>query len=146
MPTKPATKGVAGVGIDLERAPDLLDAAGPHHHDPVGHGERLLLVVRDHDRGDAEPALQVAQLAAQPGADPGIEGRERLVEQEQAGAERQRPGQGHALLLPARELGRVFAGLLGQADQLQELAHPGLDLRPARAGGDEAVGDIVADR
>ena len=49
-PTKSATKAVRGPGVDLGRAPHLLDAPAVHHHDAVGHGQRLLLVVRDHDR------------------------------------------------------------------------------------------------
>ena len=47
-----------------------------------------------------------AQLAAHPQAQELVEGRERLVEQQDARLGDERPGQRHALLLPARELGR----------------------------------------
>ena len=131
--------------VDLVGRADLLDPALAHHHDPVGHGERLLLVVRDHDRGHAEPVLQVADLAAQPGAHPRVERRKRLVEQQQARRQGQRAGQRDALLLAAGELGRILVGLLGQADQRQQLAHALVDLGARLAGRDQAVADIVLD-
>ncbi len=43
--------------IDLRRRTDLLDAAIAHDCNPVRHGQRLVLIVRHHDRRDAEPAL-----------------------------------------------------------------------------------------
>ena len=39
--------------VDLLRRADLLDAAGVHHADAVGHGDRLLLVVGDEQEGGA---------------------------------------------------------------------------------------------
>ena len=41
----------------------------------------------------------------------------------------------HALLLPARQLNGIFAALLGQADQRQQLGHAGRDLAGAPCGG-----------
>ena len=41
---------------------------------------------------------------------------------------RQRPGDGHPLLLAAGQLGRVRVALVGEADQLQQLAGPLLRL------------------
>ena len=40
--------------IDLGGRPDLMDAARPHDDDAIGHGERLALVVRDHQRRGAD--------------------------------------------------------------------------------------------
>ncbi len=40
--------------VDIPCAADLLDHAVIEHRDPVGHGQRLILVVRDIDDGDAE--------------------------------------------------------------------------------------------
>jgi hypothetical protein len=51
----------------------------------------------------------------------GVEVRERLVEQEERGGRRQRPGRGHALLLSARQLVRVAAGEIGHSHELQHL-------------------------
>ena len=51
--------------IDLEADEDLLDAPVVHANDTIGDGQRLLLVVRHHQRRQAEPALQGADLVAQ---------------------------------------------------------------------------------
>ena len=107
--------------VDLVGRADLVDPALAHDDDAVGHRERFLLVVRHHDRGDAEPLLQVADFAAQPRAHARVERRERLVEQQQARRQRQRAGERDALLLAAGKLRRVFFGLVGEADQRQQL-------------------------
>ena len=102
-----------GLAIDLRGRTDLLDHALVHHHDAVGHGERFFLVVRHHDGGDAEPALQRLDLVAQAQAHARIERGERLVEQQQAGRGRERAGERDALLLAAGELHGIFAAVLG---------------------------------
>ena len=71
--------------VNLGRRADLIDDALVHHHDAVGHRHRFFLVVRDHDGGDAEPALQILDLVAQPQPHARIERGERLIEQEQPG-------------------------------------------------------------
>ena len=108
VPTKSATKAVVGLAVDLRRRPDLLDHALVHHHDAVGHRERFFLVVRHHDGGDAEPALQRLDLVAQAQPHARIERGERLVEQQQAGRGRERARERDALLLAAGELHRIF--------------------------------------
>ena len=50
----------------------------------------------------------------------GIEGGERLVQQEKSGHEGQRPGQGHPLLLAPRELVRVALGQAVQPGGIEE--------------------------
>ena len=87
-PTKSATNAVARAIVDLLGRADLLDLAVVHDDDPVGHRQRLLLVVRDVERGDAEPVLQFAQLDPHLGAQLGVEVRERLVEQQHRSARR----------------------------------------------------------
>ena len=110
------------VVVDLEGRADLLDPALAHHHHAIGERERLLLVVRDVDRRDAELALDRPDLIAQGDADLGIEGRQRLVEQEHLWLDRERARERDALLLPARELVRVAIRLLGHVDHLEQLA------------------------
>ena len=61
------------LAIDLLRRTDLLDRAAIHHADPVGDGERFFLIVGDIDRGDADRALDVANLVAQVGPELGGE-------------------------------------------------------------------------
>jgi hypothetical protein len=107
----------ADEGGDEPRAPencrsrtacaDLLHVALAHHHDAVGHGQGLLLVVRDHDRGQAELALQVADLDADFVPELGVEIGERLVEQQDVRLHGQRAGERDALLLAAGELARI---------------------------------------
>ena len=60
-----------------------------------------------------------------------IQRRERLVQQDQLRLDGQRPGQGDALLLAARQLVRVALAQPGQADGLQQLA----DARAAPRSG-----------
>ena len=128
-------EGGGRAAVDLGRRADLLDAAAVHHHDAVGHGERLLLVVRDHDGGDAEPALQRLDLVAQAHAHPRIERRERLIEQQQRRRGGERAGERHALLLAARELRRILGALLRQPDERQQLGDARGDLARAPCGG-----------
>ena len=56
--------------------------------------------------GTPAAAISARQLAARPGAGGGIEGRQRLVQQQHLGLARQRPGQGHALALATGQGGR----------------------------------------
>ena len=92
-----------------------------HHHDAVGHGKRLFLVVRHHDGGDADLLLQAADLAAQAHALQRIERRKRLVQQEQTGGSGERPRKRDALLLSAGELARILRFAARQADELEQL-------------------------
>src|SRR5215208_4643273 len=131
--------------VDLGRRADLLDDAVVHHHDAVGHGERLLLVVGDHDGRDAEALLQGADLLAQAHPHLGVERRERLVEEEEVRRRRERAGERDALLLAARELPRVFAMLLGQADEREKLIDATLDLGRPFSAVDEPVADVAGD-
>ena len=84
-------EGGRRLAVDLERRADLLDDAVVHDHDPVGHGQRFLLVVGHHDRGDPQTALQLLHLVAQVDPHLGVERRERFVEQQERWIRCQRP-------------------------------------------------------
>src|SRR5215469_3492598 len=56
-------------GVEILRFAALEQSAEVHHSDPVGHGERFLLIVRYQDRRDAELALHLADRAPQSLAD-----------------------------------------------------------------------------
>ena len=74
----------------------------------------------------------------------GVEGRQRLVEQQHRRLDRQRAGQGDALLLAAGQLAGVAVGVLAEADQLEHLA--GATLRAVAAvlaAQLEPEGDVV---
>ncbi|MNS63523.1 hypothetical protein D3C72_966190 [compost metagenome] len=108
--------------VDFLRRGVLLDLAVVHHGDAVGHQHGFVLIVRDHQRGDAEVALQLAQLGAQMLADAGVEGGHRFVEQQQRRCRRQSAGQRDALLLAAGQLAGVLFLAAGEADQFEHLA------------------------
>ncbi len=85
-------EAVRGPVVELARAADLLDPGVVHHRDVVGDRHRLLLVVRDEQRGDVDLVVQPAQPLAQLRADLGVERAERLVEQQHAAARRRARG------------------------------------------------------
>ena len=111
--------------VHRARRPELLDPPAVHHRHPVGHRQRLLLVVRHVDERDPDLLLQRLQLDLQLATELGVERPERLVEQEHRRAEDERTGQGAALLLAARELNRPTLLEARQLDELEQLARPG---------------------
>ena len=129
-----ATKRVAGRLVDIGRVADLLDAAGVHHRDPIGHDERLALVVRHEHRGDAEPALDGDDLDAHLLAQLEIEVRQRLVQQQHGRIDDERAGERHPLPLAARHLQRTA---LAQAGELARGR-----ARPRRACAISAAGTL----
>ena len=119
-----AWRAVDGLGRAL-----LQHAAGVHHDQPVGEPARLVEVVRDeHDRN--------RQLAAQVGEQPVqalpvhlVDGRKRLVEQQQARRARQRTRHRHALPLPARKrAGPARLLVARQPHMLEPVTRPGQTL------------------
>ena len=95
-----------GAVVDLGGRAHLRDPAAEHHDDPVGHAQRLRLVVRDVDGGDADAPLDVADEDAHLLAQLGVEIGERLVEQQDARLDHERARQRDTLLLAAGELAR----------------------------------------
>ncbi len=92
------------VVVDFPRWRNLLQDAILHDRDPVAHGHRLDLVVRDIDEGGAQALMQLLQL------DPGLHPQHRvqvgegLVEQEHPRLADDGAAEGDALALAAREL------------------------------------------
>ena len=78
---KSATARGSRLLVDLLRSADLGDRAVEHDGQAVGQGERLLLVVGDQHEGDADRALELAQLDVHVLAQLLVEGGERLVQQ-----------------------------------------------------------------
>src|SRR5204863_2296439 len=75
-----------------------------------------------------------------------VERTERLVEQEDAGAQNERPRKRDPLLLPARELRRPVVLAAAQVDELERLLGEQPPLAPGYAALLEAVRDVVHDR
>ena len=93
---------------------------------------RLLLVVGDVHEGGADPPLHRLELGLDLAAQRHVEGAQRLVEQQDGGLDHERPRQGDALPLPARELVDAAALEPVQAHQRQRLRDPAA----ARVAGD----------
>src|SRR5438105_1706920 len=90
--------------VNIGRCADLLDLAGIHHRDPVGHGECFLLVVGDEDHGQTEFALQLLQLELHRLPQLLVERAERFVAKQHPRFDHDGAGQGDALLLAPGEL------------------------------------------
>ena len=108
-PDEPGHERRPRLVVDLGGRADLLDPALVHHHDLVRQLQGLLLVVRHQQARHAELAVELVEPAAEVLADLGIEGPERLVEQEHLGrgaSARERD----PLPLAAGQLVRVAAG------------------------------------
>ena len=101
-----------------------MEDAGAHHRDPVGERQGLLLVVRDvQDRRPHAP-LEGLQLDPHLLAQPGVQVRQRLVEEQDRGIGRQGAGERHALLLAAGELVRVPPIQAVEPGQLEQARDP----------------------
>ena len=135
----------AGGLVERAGRPELLDPAVQDEGDLVGQPDCLLLVVGDEQRRHLQLLLQAADELAHLDAQPRVELRERLVEQQHLGLGHQRPGQRDPLLLPTGHLPDLTVGELGQPHQGQ---HPGHSL-PSRRLVDllhpQPEGDVVAD-
>ena len=132
--------------VDELRISILFDATGVHHRDPVGHGERLILVVRHEHGGDPEVLQQAAEFDLHRLAQVPVERAERFVEQENVRLDRQGAGQGDALLLAARKRRH---GAIPERPHLHEIERP-RDLRrdrvPGQAPALQAEADVARDR
>ena len=108
--------------VDLVRGRRLHQPAVAEDGDAVGERERLVLVVRDEERGDVLAALDPAHLVAHRDPGRGVERGERLVQEQRARLERERARQRDTLLLAAGELGREPVAQAREPDELEHLA------------------------
>ena len=95
---------VGGVVIQIQRRPDLLDAAGLQHDDLVGHRHGFDLIVRDIDHGRVEFLVQARQFDPHLAAQGGVEVGQRFVEQEDLGLPHDRTADGDTLALTTRQV------------------------------------------
>src|SRR5919108_758423 len=139
---------VLRVRVHLLGRADLDELALVHHRDLVAHRADDCEVVRDEEVREPEVALQVLEQVEDLGLDGDVEGRHRLVADDQLRVERERARDPDALPLPAGELVRVAVRVVRvEADHLEQLAH---GVAPAFARADpvhlERLGDDVPDR
>jgi len=100
--------------------------------------------VGDGDGRHARRLQDASHLLAHPGAEPHVQIRERLVQQEYVRFGRERPGQRHPLALPSRKvLGRAVA-VVAEPDQREQLLHAGLPVRVGPVVDPER--DVLGDR
>ncbi len=137
-------EGRPGAVVELGRRGDLLQAPGGHDAHAVAHREGLLLVVGHEQGGDAHHDLDPPDLLAELAAHLGVQRGERLVEQQDAGLDRECPSERHALLLAARHLVRVLVRLVAQAHHVERLLGLALAGGAVHAAQTQAVGHVVA--
>ena len=104
------------------RGPVLEDEPIAHHGHPVGHRERLILVVGHEDEGDAQLLLELLELQLHLTPELEVERTQGFVEEQHRRPVDERSGQGDALLLTATQLPRPAPFVSGQPHQLQRLA------------------------
>ena len=115
---------------------------GGHHQDAVTEHDRLFQAVGDEERGGAGGLGEVQQLVLEDRPQLGVEGRERLVHQQDFGFDGEGAGDRDALPHAAGERGRIGAGELGEAHPGEPVAGPGVGLLARDALDVEAEADI----
>ena len=142
--------GCCGAPKTSATPPLLDDFAGAHHAHPLRDLADDGEVVGDEQQRHVHARLQILQQLQDLGLDGDVEGRRRLVGDEQVRLVGQRHGDHHPLLLAARELMRVGvepAAGLAQAHQLDELENAPARLPAAQAAVDQQrLGDLLPDR
>ena len=135
--------GRTRIAVHLGRRADLLDAAVVQDGHAVGDGERLLLVVRDVERRDPELELDAADLLAELHPHLRVQGRQRLVEKQDPGLDRERSGKRDSLLHAAGQLMRIPLPRISEADQLEQIGHALAPLRLALSPDLQPVLDVL---
>ena len=120
-PTNRAAKSELGSAVQLEWAAVLSDLARAHEDDPVGHRERLALVVCDEHERRPEVTVQPAELLLHRRSHGEVERCQRLVEQQYARLRRQRASERDALRLTTADLRWQAIRQVRQADELEQL-------------------------
>src|SRR5690606_61699 len=122
------------------------DGAGIDDGHLVAYRADDVHAVRDQHDGQAQALVDVQQQAQYGLRGFGVQGGRRLVAQQDLGPVGQRPGDAHALLLPAGQLPGVFGGMLGQAHQGQHFVGAPQAFGAGHAGQLERKADIIQHR
>ena len=108
--------GVIGRVEQLGGGARLADLAHVHDGDAVGEVAHDREVVGDEEERGAGPALEINEKIQDGGLHGDVEGGQRLVADDHVGLGGEGAGDGHALLLAARELVRVAPRVLARQD------------------------------
>jgi len=103
-------KGIFRLFIEHARRGNLLDFTLMKYRNAIRHGQGLTLVVCHVDHGHAETLMQVFDFHLHVFTQLLVQCAQRFVHQHQLWLEYQCASQCHALLLAARELGRIALG------------------------------------
>ena len=123
----------------------MFEAARVHDGDAIAHDHGLFLVVRDVDKSDAEPALQLMQLDLELAPQFQVQRPERLVQQEHLRFVDNGARQRHALLLPPGKLRRFALRERGDFDQIQAVGDAAFQLGSRDLLHPQAEGHVVPD-
>ncbi len=107
-----------GARVDLSRRAALHDPPLVHDGDAIGHGQRFFLIVGHVDERDAKLLVEVLDLQLHLAGQLLVEGTEGFIHEEHGVAEHEDPGQGHTLLLAARQLPGISAPEPSQPSQV----------------------------
>ena len=132
--------------VQLIGCADLLDIAVLHHHDAVGQGHGLGLVVGDVDGGRAGLLVDLGDFIAHGHALLGVQVGKRLVHQEDAHLADDGAADGHALALAAGQRPGQAVQVIRQAQDLRRLVDPLFDDLLVHALKRQAKGDVVVHR
>ena len=138
-----------GLLVELGRGCHLHHLAQVHDGDPVRYVFDHRQVVSDEEVGQAELLLQAFEQVHDLGLDRHVEGRDRLVADDQRRVDREGAGDADALALTAAELVRVAVAVAArEPDRLQQLVDAlGSRLARRREAVDvERLGDDLAHR
>ena len=140
--------GMAGAIVDSTRLAHLDDMPAIHDRDLVSHFAHDGQVVSDEQIGELEFLLQRLEQRDDLRLGAHVEGRDRLVADDEIRIDRQRPGNDHALALPAREFVRVAAHHRRvEMDELEQFGHPLAPLARRHGAVDgERLGEDRLDR
>src|SRR6266849_3227386 len=132
--------------VNIGRCADLLDLAGIHHRDPVGHGKRFFLIVGDEDHGQAEFALQLLQLELHRLPQLLVERAERFVAKQHPWFDHDGAGQGDALLLPPGELAGAAILVSDELHLCQRIGDLASNRGAVHAAHAQTEGNVFTDR
>ena len=136
--------GVLGVGEEFVGGGHLHALPQVHHHDLVGDVLHDAHVVGDEQVGQAQFLLQVHEEVEDLGLDGDVQGRDRLVADDELGVEGEGAGDADPLAPAAVQFVGVGVGVApGQAHQVHEVGGPvvGLGPGPVQAVDEHELGD-----
>jgi hypothetical protein len=145
-PDKAHHELVRGMLVEVPRLAGLLDPALVHDDDAIGDLHGLFLVVRHENGRDVDLFVEPAEPRAELLPDTGVEGAERLVEEEDPRLDRERARERHALALAAGELRRVAVREAVELHESQELVDARSYLALRATPNLEPEGDVLRHR